>query len=94
MKTRIVRIGNSKGICIPKLLLEQAGLTGEVEITAENGSLVIRPVKSPRAGWATAFQEMARRGDDALIDDAAPSLSPYTRAVRRQGPDRHHGYGP
>jgi antitoxin MazE len=75
MKTRIVPIGNSRGIRIPKLLLEQTGLSGEVEISTESEALVIRPVKKPRAGWAAAFQEMARRGDDALLDDAAPSLS-------------------
>jgi antitoxin MazE len=75
MKTRIVAIGNSRGIRIPKPLLEQTGLSGEVELHVEDGALVIRPVKRPRAGWATAFQEMARRGDDALLDDAAPSLS-------------------
>ena len=75
MKTRIVRIGNSQGIRIPKLLLEQTGLHGEVEISAEDGSLVIRPVRRPRDGWSDAFQEMARRGDDVLLDDAAPSLS-------------------
>ena len=75
MKTRIVPIGNSKGVRIPKPLLEQTGLVGEVEISAENDVLVIRPVKKPRAGWATAFQEMAQRGDDALLDEVAPSLS-------------------
>jgi antitoxin MazE len=75
MKTHIVRIGNSQGVRIPKPLLEQTGLQGEVEITAEDGSLVIRPVKKPRDGWASAFREMARRGDDALIDDPAPTLS-------------------
>jgi antitoxin MazE len=69
MKTRIVPIGNSQGICIPKPLLEQTGLSGEVEISAEGDALVIRPVKRPRAGWAAAFREMARRGDDALLDD-------------------------
>jgi len=74
MKTRIVPIGNSQGVRIPKPLLEQTGLTGEVEIRAANGSLVIRPAKKPRAGWSTAFQEMARLGDDALLDEA-PSLS-------------------
>lgn len=77
MKTRIVRIGNSQGVRIPKPLLEQTGLRGEVEITAEDGSLVIRPVKKPRDGWDTAFREMARRGDDKLIDDVAPSLSSW-----------------
>jgi antitoxin MazE len=77
VKTRIIAIGSSKGIRIPKPLLEQAGLSGEVEITAEGGALVIRPVKTPRAGWAAAFQEMARRGADALLDDVPPSLSPW-----------------
>jgi len=77
MKTHIVRIGNSRGIRIPKPLLEQTGLEGEVEITAKDDSLVIRPVKRPREGWAASFREMARRGDDALIDDVAPSLSTW-----------------
>ena len=76
MKTRIVAIGNSQGVRIPKLLLEQAGLSGAVEISAEDGSLVIRPVRKPRDGWADAFRQMARRGDDALLDEA-PSLSDW-----------------
>jgi antitoxin MazE len=75
MKTRVVRIGNSRGIRIPKLLLEQTGLPEEVEITAEGESLVIRPAKRPRAGWAAAFEEMARRGDDVLLDGVVPTLS-------------------
>lgn len=70
MKTRIVRIGNSQGIRIPKPLLEQTGLNGEVNIRAEGRSLVVRSNRKPRAGWAAAFQEMARRGGDALLDDA------------------------
>ncbi len=77
MKTRIVRIGNSRGVRIPKFLLEQTGLRGEVEISAQEGTLIIRPAKEPREGWAAAFQEMARRGDDALLDDASPSLSKW-----------------
>jgi antitoxin MazE len=77
MKTRIVSIGNSRGIRIPKPLLEQTGLTGEVEISAEDGTLVIRPVKKPRAGWASAFQKMAQRDDDALLDEVAPSLAEW-----------------
>jgi antitoxin MazE len=77
MKTRIVPIGNSQGIRIPKPLLEQTGLSGEVEIVAEDDALVIRPARKPRASWAAAFQEMARRGDDALLDDAVPGLSSW-----------------
>ena len=77
MKAQIIRIGNSRGIRIPKLLLDQTGLQGEVEVTAEEGSLVIRPIKCPREGWAAAFQKMARRGDDALLDDVRPTLSTW-----------------
>jgi antitoxin MazE len=69
MKTRIVRIGNSQGIRIPRPLLEQTGLSGEVEISVQEGTLVIKPAAGPRAGWAAAFQAMAKRGDDALLDE-------------------------
>ncbi len=77
MKTHIVRIGNSQGVRIPKPLLEQTGLCDEVEIIVQDDALVIRPIKKPRAGWAEAFEEMARRGDDALLDNVAPSLSSW-----------------
>jgi len=69
MITRIVQIGNSHGIRIPKLLLEQTGLSGEVEISVRDNVLLIKPLGKRRAGWAKAFREMARRGDDALLDD-------------------------
>jgi antitoxin MazE len=55
MKTRLVRIGNSRGIRIPKTILEQAGLQEEVEILVEHNSLVIRSVKKPRDGWNEAL---------------------------------------
>ncbi len=77
MKTRIIRIGNSRGIRIPKPLLETAGLGDEVEIRALKDSLVIRAARKPRAGWDEAFREMAQRGDDALLDEASPSLSSW-----------------
>ena len=67
MKVHIVKMGNSRGVRIPKALLEQTGLEGEVEITVRKDSLVIRPVARPRAGWDAAFAEMARRGDDRLV---------------------------
>jgi len=78
MKVRIVPIGNSQGIRIPKPLLEQTGMSGEVEIFAERDSLVIRPAKRPRANWAAAFRKMADRGDDALLDET-PNLSEWDK---------------
>ncbi len=79
MKTRIVQIGNSRGIRIPKPILEQTGMKGEVEIRVEDDTLIIRPARKRRAGWAAAFREMARRGDDALMDAPLPALSSWDR---------------
>lgn len=76
MKTRIVRIGNSKGVRIPRHLLEETGLEGEVDIQARQSSLVIRPARKPREGWSKAFREMAADGDDQLLDDV-PNLSSF-----------------
>ena len=67
MRANLIRIGNSRGIRIPKPLLEQAGLAGTVELLAEKGRLVIRPGRSPRQGWEEAFRAMAERGDDDVL---------------------------
>ena len=75
MKSRIIRMGNSRGVRIPKQLLEQTGLTGEVEISPKGDSLVIKPARKRRAGWADSFKKMAERGDDTLHDDISPSQS-------------------
>jgi antitoxin MazE len=69
MKLHIVKIGNSRGIRIPKPLLEQTGLEGEVEVVVRDRTIVIRHVHRTRAAWAESFQEMAIRRDDALSDD-------------------------
>ena len=66
--TRIVRIGNSRGIRVPKLLLDQADLPDEVQLRAEPGRLVVSAAKRPRSGWAVAARAMRERGDDVLLD--------------------------
>ncbi|MBL9082484.1 MAG: AbrB/MazE/SpoVT family DNA-binding domain-containing protein [Planctomycetales bacterium] len=77
MISRIITIGNSKGIRIPKPLLEQSGLKDEVEIIATKQGLVIRPKTNLRAGWSEAFAEMAKAGDDELLDP--PTTSKWDR---------------
>ncbi len=72
MKTRIVQIGNSRGIRIPKQLLEQTGLKGEVDVRAEKNTLIIKAIAQPRAGWAEAARELAATGEDQLLDDGGP----------------------
>lgn len=74
VRTRIIRIGNSQGIRIPKPLLEQSGITGDVELEIEDNKIVIQAVTRPRRGWETAFVSMAEQGDDQLLDpDVAES---------------------
>ena len=67
MRARVVKIGNSQGIRIPKPLLEQTGITDDVELEVEKNQIIIRPVSNPREGWDHAFKTMAERGDDGLV---------------------------
>ena len=72
-KARIVRIGNSRGIRIPKTLLEEAALPDEVELHAAPGKLVVQARRQPRTGWATAAARMRALRDDQLLDRPAPT---------------------
>ncbi len=45
MRTKIIKIGNSRGIRIPSLLLKESGITGDVELTIDRIGLIIRPIK-------------------------------------------------
>lgn len=71
MKTRIVRIGNSQGVRIPKPLIEASGLSEEVELEVQDGAILIRSAGRPRAGWESAFARMSAAGDDSLLDPEA-----------------------
>jgi antitoxin MazE len=80
MRARIVRIGNSRGIRLPKALLEECHLGDAVELSVEDGALVIRPLRRPRESWEQAFQAMAEAGDDALLDPEAPTGTAWDEA--------------
>ncbi|MGE3978103.1 MAG: AbrB/MazE/SpoVT family DNA-binding domain-containing protein [Nitrospira sp.] len=68
MKAHIVRIGNSKGIRLPKTLLQEAQLEDEVELQAEPGRILISKSAQPRAGWPDAARRMRAKGEDGLLD--------------------------
>jgi antitoxin MazE len=70
MKVKLVRIGNSRGLRLAKPLLEEAGLTDEVEIHVAPGVLTITPVAAPRGGWAAAAAAVTPEG---LLDAASPT---------------------
>lgn len=71
VKTHVIRIGNSRGIRIPKVVIDQLGLGDEVEIAVLRDQLVVRPIAHPRHGWEERFRAMAVQADDRLLDEPA-----------------------
>jgi antitoxin MazE len=68
IRSKVIRIGNSRGIRIPRAVLEQAGLIGDVEMAVEGNKLIINPIRLARQGWGAQFAAMAEYGDDQLLD--------------------------
>lgn len=79
IRAKVVRVGNSRGIRIPKPLLDQCGIEGPVELSVRNGSLLVRPLKPRRQGWEKAFRRMAERKDDAVLDPGVSGTSEWDR---------------
>ena len=67
MRARVIKIGNSQGLRIPKPILEQTGIMDDVEIEVDKNKIIIRPVKNAREGWDTAFKKMHQANDDTLL---------------------------
>ena len=69
MRIAIRKIGNSQGVLIPKSMLAESGLDVDVDISVENGTIVLRPIqdRQPRAGWAEAAREIATHGADVPV---------------------------
>ncbi|MEN8246478.1 MAG: AbrB/MazE/SpoVT family DNA-binding domain-containing protein [Thermodesulfobacteriota bacterium] len=67
MRARVIKIGNSQGIRIPKPILAQTGIRDDVEIEINENQIIIRSVTNAREGWDTAFSAMAENDDDALL---------------------------
>ncbi len=74
MKAQIIQIGNSQGIRIPKVLLEESRISGEVEVELHRDGILIRKARKPRAGWAEAFKAMAENEDGELEAAAATAF--------------------
>lgn len=73
MKTRLIRIGNSRGVRLPKPLIDEIGLSDEVELEVRQRSLIIRPVDGVRRGWAEAAQALGTSADAGLLDPVTPT---------------------
>ncbi|HEV8719636.1 MAG TPA: AbrB/MazE/SpoVT family DNA-binding domain-containing protein [Candidatus Binatia bacterium] len=83
MKTNVVRIGNSRGIRIPKKLLEECRLEETVELETHKDHLVVRSAAKPRSGSEEAFCRMAEARDDALLDQESLDATKWDRTEWR-----------
>ena len=68
MKTKIIRIGNSQGVRIPKPLIEESGITDEIEMILRDNEIVLRSAETTRKNWEASFEKMAEQDDDTLLD--------------------------
>ncbi len=75
MKASLIKIGNSRGLRIPKPVLAACGFENQVEMEVKDRTLIIRSEQKPRSGWNEAFRSMRQHGEDALIDPEAISQS-------------------
>lgn len=71
MKTRLIQIGNSRGLRLPKPLIEEAGFKDEVEVTLRDGALIITSAEHPRAGWDAAVSLLLERREDYVFEESA-----------------------
>ena len=66
MFTKLIQIGNSHGVRLPKSVIDQIGLTGELELEVRDGEIILRSHKHPRDGWDAAYKRMGKNGDGRL----------------------------
>ncbi len=78
MNVKLVRIGNSRGVRIPKPLIEEACLTENVALRVVNSGILIERVTAPRMGWAQAARELALANSDEPVGDRASVVSDGT----------------
>jgi antitoxin MazE len=78
MRTKLIKIGNSRGIRLPKAIIDQVRLGNEIELQVFGDEIVIRPAnRKPREGWAESFRAMAETGDNVLPDWPQTSLTKF-----------------
>ena len=73
MRAKVVQIGNSRGVRIPKSILAACGIEDTVDLSVDDGKIVLTAASRARQGWAEAAREMAQRHDDVLLDPGTPT---------------------
>lgn len=74
MKAELTRIGNSRGIRLPKPLIAECGLGDVVELRVTPAGLVIAPHRPPRSGWKQAFAAAGSADDGVLLAEVPANV--------------------
>jgi antitoxin MazE len=67
MDISVISMGNSKGIRLPKTLLEKYNIKDTVELILEKGYIILKPKISHRKGREESFKKMHKNGDDKSL---------------------------
>ncbi|MGD9940483.1 MAG: AbrB/MazE/SpoVT family DNA-binding domain-containing protein [Clostridia bacterium] len=68
MLVSVIQIGNSRGIRLPKAILDQLKVSEKLELEVENQQIILKPLQDqPRQGWAEEFRKMASLQEDRLL---------------------------
>ena len=57
MKAKLIKIGNSFGVRLPKMIIDECGLKEELNLTVQQGAIVITPIIPPHTGWKELLQD-------------------------------------
>lgn len=79
IKTKLIQIGNSQGIRIPKHVLERLNLHDKIELIVDENTqqIHIKSLDGPRQNWEEKFQTMHEKGDDELLIDDSLELEEW-----------------
>ena len=73
MKSKLIRIGDSQGVCIPKPLIDQAGLRDDVQLRVVGTAVIVQSDSTVRSGWDVAARGIEGMNEDGMIDDPLPT---------------------
>lgn len=79
MITKIIQIGNSKGIRIPSQVLQELNIENQVELIVgeKKDEIILKPVNKIREGWEESFKKMRTANDDTLVIDDSLDLNDW-----------------
>ena len=71
MRTKLIKIGNSKGVRITSNIIKECELGNEIEIKVLDKKVIIEAIREPRSNWNNNFEKMHKNKEDVLINESS-----------------------